>query len=59
MAVDKHGVDWDRLECESERMLSQWADAQLPGYALGSSDESAFEYGFELGFRIGSGEVIP
>ena len=49
-------VDWARLESELERMVNKWEGATNDN--LASHERDAFEYGFELGFRIASGEEI-
>lgn len=49
-------VDWGKLESELERMVERWENAT--GRSLTIEQIDTFGYGFELGFRIASGEEI-
>lgn len=52
-------IDWNKLERESDRMLAKWEDAhKAVGSRLSIVEEGAFDYGFELGWRLAKGEVI-
>lgn len=47
--------DWQHLDSECNRLVLEWERDNLQ---ISASEESAFEYGFELGYRIAKGEVI-
>lgn len=49
-------IDLEELNEQSDRMLEKWKRAS--GDRIFLMDESSFEYGFELGWRIAKGEVI-
>lgn len=56
MAKSVIEVWWPVLNDKCDKALARWRNVNPNG--LSDNEESAFEYGFELGFRVAKGEVF-